>query len=168
MNLVCSLLIAVLLYSSCRATFLAKSAVQTCVRGDASANNLKCQQKLVLTLALRGGQAGEQTYRTTVSSARLEDTGVDASILQSVDVQVQKTRVNIYYPLRYVSSVNNHPKEEVKAKIHVKGGFLGLGSWVDRCKDAPGTDDTTCGYAFNGTSGERIRDSQASTSAMPA
>jgi hypothetical protein len=128
-------------------TFLGKSRVTKCkdngegldpVNGDGSF----CHKKMVVAITVRSGQGNVEALHADIKA--VEDENEDMQPLQKpYRIFLEKTQVDIRYPLVYEKSVPSKLYEE-SSKHGWKGGFR-----VNECDASWNSGSPSCGYAYD-------------------
>lgn len=156
------------------AVLLASTSLERCTRtavhwgsaGDANAtdgpmkNNVNCELKLVVAVAVASGSTGTDQIQTVVREAS-DEFGHTHLLAQPLLLVLTKPRTFAKYPLEYVRSVNNRPRELRVLLNHdsVFGGLLNaVNPSSEQCDESLGV-DSTCGVAMD-LNGGIIPDSQ--------
>ena len=125
---------------------LSSSRLERCIQSD----EIKCEQKMIITLSITAGSSGTESFETSVTSVESEDG--KQILAQPWQIRVVKNKARAIYPISYVSSVDHNPHEEI-----IFNRFSGI--LLDSCKDGNVDDFPTCGWAFN-AAGNKIPYSQ--------
>jgi len=118
---------------------LSSSQLTRCIQtsDESSPNNLNCENKLVVSLAIsEGQQSGSEILEFEIKS--LTDEGnVEYSLEEPVRIVVEKSVVEVNYPLEYAQDFNFQPKEIVKQSSNLS------------CDDGEHQSDTECGWRYD-------------------
>lgn len=141
------LIVIIALVSHAYGTLIASSSVQRCIRDgsvEPAAMNVTCSKKLVVTLAVQGGQDGNEQLQTVVNSVM--DVDGQTKMLESpYFIVLNKAPPVAISPLRYVQAVNNKPFE---IEFIVSSYFFGIFGSNSHCRD--GLDNNpSCGVALD-------------------
>jgi hypothetical protein len=121
------------------------------VNGDGSF----CHKKMVVAITVRSGQGNVEALHADIKA--VEDENEDMQPLQKpYRIFLEKTQVDIRYPLVYEKSVPSKLYEE-SSKHGWKGGFR-----VNECDASWNSGSPSCGYAYD-KNNEKIWASQVTT-----
>lgn len=101
-----------------RCYLLGACTVEACFQGD----QIACQQKILANIAIQPGQGGGEWFEVLVSRVVNSSDGQVGQLETPFKIYYQYGSSRLFYPLRYVSTVNDQPFEEVSVQ-----GFLDAG-----------------------------------------
>ena len=119
---------------------LSKSSIETCTIQDQELSGGNCQQRILISLALRDSNGDtEALYANIHSLGTTNGNDKEQTHLKSpIRITVTKTKVYLKYNLVYEQTVNGHPYEEVVKRF---------GWRIEHCRDQDHEANTQCGFA---------------------
>jgi len=134
------------------ATLLAASRLESCVQtsastaSDAAANNgMQCAQRFVVTMTVQNGQNATESLVTYSLTKAEDDAGNVYDLLDTMEITLAKSTVNLQYPLVYERNFNNRPFEIVRTHDSSGRSFNPL---TNPCIDDASLDGA-CGWMLN-------------------
>jgi len=117
---------------------ISKSKIEKCTRDSSNLTDLKCLDKLVLSLSIQNGQLSETEYMDVFISEVDTPENKKERLQNPFRITISKTPVIAEYPSIYVQDFNFKPVEQI------------IISDIFSCLDGDLAENPTCGWVING------------------
>ena len=124
-------------------TLLAASRLERCV--EASSSDLRCSQRFVLTVDVQNGDNSSESFVTYKLGSATDSDGNTFDLLDSVEITLAKSQVQLVYPLTYDRNYNAQPVEVLRTHDATGRSF----NWLTNpCVDDISRDGA-CGWVID-------------------
>lgn len=138
------------------ATLLAATRLESCTQtaGSASAAvspSLRCNQRFVVTVSVQNGQNATESISTIKVTQAVDSNGNTLDLVDSLEISLAKSQINLQYPLSYTRNYNSKPAELVRTADSTGRSFNFL---TNACVD-DASREGACGWVLD-SAGSRV------------